>query len=151
MLLYRGTPVPQMAPVSSEHECVFFSPDYDYAVEYAVGERSEGKSDYGFVQKYRLPKQRLLDIGARKAFDLVKELTGERPKKWSDPMMLSLFWDPGPEWIDRVAAAGYTGTSMGYNLCIFDVSKAKLVAQWKLWLEVEGDHGAVILRRQRID
>lgn len=150
MLLYRGTSEPQEVPLSQKYECVFFSPDFTYAADYAVGERGYQYIDHGFVQQYRLPKQHLLDIGVREAFDLVKEFTGKRPRKWNDEAMLMLFWEPPPEWVDLVKDRGYSGTSMGFNWCIFDVSEVNLVAQWKVWAAGRKPSGDLRVKRERV-
>jgi hypothetical protein len=44
MQLYRGTPEPENRPVKREFPCVFFSPGFDYAAEYAAGEESGTKT-----------------------------------------------------------------------------------------------------------
>lgn len=121
MILYRGTPRPERSPRPRRYACAFFSPDRDHAAEY--GE---------FVQKYRLPRQRILEFGSDEALGIVLQFTGHRPSRThNDEVELDLFWHPTRRWKDFVASFGYTATAMGWNVCIFDASQAELLESWR--------------------
>jgi len=122
MILYRGTPEPEDIPSPRHFACAFFAPNFDYAAEYGR-----------YVQKYKIGRQRILDFGALAARRLTFEYTGHRPDRdMNDPVMLDLFWHPTKKWRDFVSAAGYTGTAMGWNVCIFDLSRLKLLRRWDI-------------------
>lgn len=122
MILYRGTPVPESTPRAKAYACPFFSPDFEYAAEYGL-----------YVQKYRAGPQRILDFRDPAARRLTFEFTGHQPARhMNDPVMLNLFWHPTDEWRDFIAAAGYTGTAMGWNICLFDPGELKLLGRWRI-------------------
>jgi len=134
MILYRGTPEPEDTPRPRRYACAFFAPDFDYAAEYGR-----------YVQKYRVGRQRILQFGGPSSRRLVLEFTGHRPARdHNDEVELDLFWHPTKEWRDFVSAAGYTGTAMGWNICIFDLSGLKLIGRWS----TEEPEGRVQVRRQ---
>jgi len=122
MILYRGTPQPESVARPREYACAFFSPDFEYAAQYGR-----------YVQKYKVDRQRLLDFRDEDAHRLTFEFTGHRPARhMNDPVMLDLFWHPTRSWVEFVSASGYTGTSMGWNVCIFDLAGLKLLGRWSV-------------------
>lgn len=156
MILYRGTPVPEEALRPREYACVFFSPKFDYAADYALGKQhphgfERNVRETGFVQEYRFQKQKLLDMAHRRTHDLMQEFTGVRvprpPKGQMYSIAAKLFWNPIPEWIGILSSHGYTGVSVaGEDVCIFDVSKAELIARWRVWVDQDGQG-----RRERVE
>ncbi len=127
MILYRGTWSPEKQPAPRAYVCVFFTLDFAYAVDFAAWEQSGHDRGFGYVQRYRLPKQNLLDRHTKQAVDLAQEYSpGEIPEDWH----LMLFWDPPGSWVDFLIDKGFTGTKTGPDICIFDVSKAVLTGRW---------------------
>ena len=120
MILYRGTPEPEGRPRPREYAAVFFAPNIEYASEY-------GK----FVQKYDVGRQRILNFGGPSSRKIVFSFTGRRPARdHNDEEEMDLFWHPTKEWVRFVMKAGYTGTAFGSNICIFGLSRIKLMGQW---------------------
>lgn len=127
MKLYRGTPEPESQPRKREHPCVFFSPDWDYAATYAAGEVTGwNRGMTGWVQLYDVGPQNLLDYQDDRAWELSTEWTGD------DEVSMDLFRFPDFEWIGFLEEHGYTGTTNGEDICIFDFEKAKLLKWWKV-------------------
>lgn len=89
MILYRGTWSPEKKPAPRAYACVFFTPNFDYAVDFAAWEQSGHDRGFGYVQAYRLPKQTLLDRHTKLAVDLAMEYS---PGEIADSWHLELFW-----------------------------------------------------------
>jgi len=125
VIAYRGTPVPEAIPESRDFACVFFSRDFKSAAQYGA-----------YVQAYDLGRQRLLNFDSEEAARLVFFHTGVdkreiRSDDWEDTAV-PLFMFPEDDWREVVKAKGYTGTSFGRDLCIFDPSSVLLIDLFKV-------------------
>jgi hypothetical protein len=128
VILYRGTPVPERRPETRAYDCVFFASTFDTAADYAAGEKAVDEKGYGFVQKYDVGPQRLLDEDDPEARWLIVQTVGGPV---TDDALI-LFLEPTPEWRDAVAARGYTGTRLGDDICVFDPRGITLLAGWRV-------------------
>jgi len=147
MILFRGTWGSERKPRPRQFECVFFSPTFEYAAGYAAGEMSGHDRGRGYVQRYRLPEQRLLDRHTKEAWDLGLEYNAPHPM--DEQLHLDLFWDPPKSWMKFLAERGFTGTLTGPDICIFDPSGAVLTDQWRVeWLGWNGKRD--VFRRKKV-
>jgi hypothetical protein len=145
MKLYRGTAAPESYPASRLFECVFFTPNFDYAAKFAQSSQTLKRvRDYsrkeGYVQEYYFPRKKLLDISNPRANELAGQYLNVVFPKVKKGMMLNavskLFWYPEAGWIQFLKDDGFDGYRVGdWDVCIFDVSKAVLMNCWKVWIK----------------
>lgn len=146
MILYRGTWSPEERAAPREYPCVYFTPDFSDAVNYAAGEKSGHNRGEGYVQRYRLPKQKILDRQTKEARDLALEF---EPGEFFEDWHLMLFWDPPGKWIDFVEKRGYTGMKTGWDICIFNADKAVLTGRWHV-SDVEYRQGRLRWKEEQV-
>lgn len=131
MIVYRGTPYRERRLRPAGYECVFFASTFDTAADYAAGEKAVDEKGWGYVAKWDVGRQKLLDADDQKA---VAKVFG-RPPLQEDQI---LFFEPTMDWVEAVMAKGYTGTRLGDDLCVFDASDAELLSAWRVELSESG-------------
>lgn len=127
MILYRGTPYREKRFRPEAYGCVFFASTFETAAEYAAGEKAVVEKWSGYVAKYDVGRQHLLDADDRKS---MSEILG-RPHHPEDEI---LFFEPTEDWIQAVTRRGYTGTKLGDEICIFDVENVTVIDIWRVEL-----------------
>ena len=116
--VFRGTPEPEDHPQPRDFAAAFFSADPSAAAQY-------GK----VLQKYEvdMSREKILDIDDRLTPRLVREGMGrglEDPGDLEDTTVQA-FMFPWKDWVDFLKSKGYTGTSIGMDLALFDTSRIK--------------------------
>lgn len=135
MIVYRGTPKPEIFPAHRAYLCVFFTPSFDLAVDFASGPYAEWYA--GYIQMYELPEQNLLDWNSLDARILSMAFLRDLGEEPSDTNRVQLFWEPPMEWIGFLERRGYTGMtgaghqSEGGELCVFRPQGVKLMKRWR--------------------
>ena len=128
MIAFRGTPVREKRPIQRRYECIFFASEFDTAAEYAAAEKAVDDKGYGFVQKYDLGRQRILDSDDLEAREILRAYIGRTPI--NDDLIM--YFEPEQEWIDTITSRGYTGTRLGDDICVFDVRGIRLLGSWRV-------------------
>jgi len=104
------------------YACPFFSPEFSNAAEYG-----------SYVQQYRVGRRKLLGFKTPESRAAVLEFTGHDVVRGvNDPVELDLFWHPTAEWVGFLSAAGYDGTKMGWNICLFNADGVDLIGRYRV-------------------
>jgi len=134
MILYRGTKSKERLPFRGYRgACVFFTSRFDTAADYAAGEKSVDESGRGWVQKYDVGRQQILDAGSREARHILANY-------YKSPFQLYMeeqFLEPADMFVQVVTSEGYSGLKLGDELCLFWIREAVLLSRWRVTYDPE--------------
>lgn len=124
---FRGTPAPERKPEARKFDVVFFASTYEGAEEYAIGDFG---GDVGYVQRYELPQQNLID-GFSKELERLAQAYVDSGKSHTDDLQ-ELQKDPPKGFVKGLQELGYTGIWFTDIFCLFGDPHAKLKKRWKV-------------------
>jgi len=149
MLLYRGTPEPECEPRPRDFPCIYFTPSFAVARDYAAGPAP------GWIQEYRVRTVALLDFSSQEA-KVLGRVFAEDPNLGGNDLndvLWGLFLYPTEDWVQFLQGNGYRGTKTSIEWCIWN-PELILTKQWRVewrdgrWREEEiGPHCEDILGR----
>lgn len=116
MILYRGTPKPEIKLKKREFHAIYFAKSKRQAEFY-------GK----FVQAYEVPRLRVIGYRSRAWDRLSSDFLGE-PLRPRDHKNFFLF--PIRQWIEWLWERGYDAMGDRGYIAVFDPRQIKLIGRW---------------------
>lgn len=142
-IVYRGTKAPERHPKLREHECVFTTPDFELATQYAQAQITE-KTRVSYVQEYELSEGlKILDLNTDdRVPGILAVLLNRAPSSGEDYVRELNFAveRSSSGFVGLMKALGYDGYYVERNdglfedkiLCLFDPSNLKFVGRFSV-------------------
>lgn len=156
-IVYRGTVLPERRPKLREHECVFTTPDFDTATEYAKAQIT-GKVRSAYVQEYELPEDlKILDLNTDPLVPEILAAYLERTSNSEEEYNRDLFFaaeHSSQKFVDLMKTVGYDGFYVERAgpggelwddevLCVFNPLHLKFVGRFTVKAQRQGNHWSI--------
>jgi hypothetical protein len=115
MIVYRGTPRPESRPAKRDFAGVFFSEKPEFAAQYG-----------SYLAKYEIPDQRLLNVESKDARRIAFLHHGDS-EDYEEESTMDTFMFPDERWVKILKMYDYTGTRIGVDIFIYDLTGLKLL------------------------
>lgn len=138
-IVYRGTKLPEKRPKLREHECVFTTPDFELATQYAQAQITE-RVKVAYVQEYELPEDlKIIDLNTdSRVPGILAVFLNREPGESSDRDLNIAIEQSSSGFVDLMKDLGYDGYFAARNdglfedkiMCVFDPENLKFIGRF---------------------